>query len=29
MLMALYGFGTFVSGGILDFKLFKVGAIGA
>ncbi|MFT5666400.1 MAG: hypothetical protein ACI9DK_000584 [Vicingaceae bacterium] len=29
MLVALYGFGTFVSGGILDFKPLKVGAIAA
>jgi hypothetical protein len=29
MLIFLYGFGTFVSGGILDFKPFKVGAIAA
>jgi hypothetical protein len=29
MLIFLYGFGTFVSGGILDFKPFKVVAIAA
>lgn len=29
MMMALYGLGTFVSGGIIDFKPLKIGAVAA